>query len=414
MSKPHIVIIGAGFGGVYTARFLKPLLQKAKVRVTLISRENYFLFTPLLHEVAGGGLSPRSVTEPIREIFDGTGVRFIEANVSSINPADKTLKVDSETISYDYLVLSAGATTNFYGVRGAEQYSYTLKNVADALHIRRAIITACERASRIEDPAMRKQLLSCVVIGGGPSGVELAAELMEFMRGTLAQYFRKTEIRKEDMSVTILASSSKLLPQFPKSISNIARKKMIKLGIRVHTNTKVTEIDKKNITLENGKVVSSEHIIWVAGVTPLNIKLAGGELDVGKRFVVDPYLRLTTHKDIFALGDIACSISQKAECRLPMLAQVAAQQARTVAINLRKSIENRKLQKFVYREKGILISLGQWSAAGEIFGITMSGPLMWLLWRTVYLFNFHSWRKRLKIVVEWTVGIFQPRDISIF
>jgi len=414
MSKPHIVIVGGGFGGVYTARFLRPLLEDGSIRVTLINRENYFLFTPLLHEVASGGLTPRSVIEPMREIFKNSGVRFIEADVSSIDTSAQTLKADTETISYDYLVLSAGATTNFYGVRGAEQYSHTLKNLQDALHIRSALIIACEKASRIENTTERKALLSCVVIGGGPAGVELASELVDFMKTTLSAYFNKTEIRPDDMSVTVLSSSPELLPQFPKSIGVIAHKALVKSGVKIQNNTTVAEIRKKEIILSDGRTMVAEHIIWVAGVKPQPLKLAANTLDKGGRVITDQYLRVVHFENIFALGDIACCMPKSQQTPLPMLAQVAAQQAKIAAFNLRNIIFKKKLKTFVYREKGLLVSLGQWNAAGIIFGITMSGPFMWWIWRTVYLFNFHSWRKRIKIVVEWTVGIFYPRDISVF
>lgn len=413
MSTPHVVIVGGGFGGVYTARFLAPFVKTGSIRVTLINRNNFFLFTPLLHEVAAGSLSATSIVEPIREIFRDECVRFLETEVSTVNTKEKTVVTKLGTIHYDYLVLSSGADTNFYGVNGAKENSLTLKSLKDAMNIRNKIVSALEEASHTEDSETRKRLLSLIVVGGGPSSVELIAELSEFMRDTLKIYFKHTSILPREMSITLVSSSSEILGQFPGNIGKIARRTLAKKGIRIITGATVTAVSNKKVALADGTNLSAEHIIWAAGVTPNTIGKENFKLDKGNRIVTNSFLQAEGHDNVFCLGDVACFMMHPTDTHpLAMLAQVAAQQAKTVAKNIPRLIRNKSLIPFVYKEKGLLVSLGKWQAAGNIYGITFHGKIMWWVWRTVYLFNFHSWRKRAKIAVEWSVNLFRNRDIS--
>ncbi len=413
MSTPHVVIVGGGFGGVYTARFLAPFVKTGSLKVTLINRDNFFLFTPLLHEVAAGGLSATSVVEPIREIFRDACVQFIQTEVSTVHTKDKTVVTKNGTIPYDYLVLSSGADTNFYGVSGAKEHSLTLKSLADAMDIRSRILSSLEEASRTEDVETRKRLLSLIVVGGGPSSVELIAELSEFMRDTLRIYFKHTTIKPREMSITLVSSSSEILGQFPGSIGKIAHRTLAKKGIRIITGATVTAVSDKTVALADGTNLKAEHIIWAAGVTPNTIGKENFKLDKGNRIVTNSYLQAEGHSDVFCLGDVACFMMHPTDTHpLAMLAQVAAQQANIVAKNIPRLIRNKPLTPFIYKEKGLLVSLGKWNAAGVIFGVTFHGKLMWWVWRTVYLFNFHSWSKRSKIAVEWSVNLFRNRDIS--
>jgi NADH dehydrogenase len=405
MKKAHVVIVGGGFGGIYTARHLGPLIREGKVDVTLINKSNYFLFTPLLHEVATGGLSPTSVVEPIREIFRGESVHFLQDEVKTIDQANKRVITVNRTIGYDYLVVSSGAETNYYGTLGAEMNTITLKSLDDALTIRRTIIDACEKAAHIHDDEERKRLLSMVIVGGGATGVELATEIIEFLEETLCSYYGTTcHLKKSDMNVTVVAASPDLLPPFPPALREIAKKELIRKGIKVLLNETVTEVKQNRIIFKDGSFIDAGTIIWVAGVKPKSPDIAGIEKEKNGRIKIDENLRVVGHPEIFALGDTGGSA--------PMLAQVAVQQGKIVAANIAATINNTPLSAFTFVEKGLLVSLGQWYAAGRLFGVTMKGPLMWWIWRTVYLFNFHSWRKRFKIGVEWTVNLFYPRDIT--
>ncbi len=405
MKKAHVVIIGGGFGGIYTGRYLQPLIDEGKVDVTIINRTNYFLFTPLLHEVATGGLSAMSVVEPIREIFRHECIHFIQDEVKSINHEAKEIVTTNRTIGYDFLVISSGAETNYYGTLGAQENTLTLKNLNDALVIRKRIIDACEKAAHIANEEERKRLLSVVVVGGGATGVELSAEIIEFMQETLCSYYSSTcHLKKTDMQVTVVAASPDLLPPFPPALREIAKNELIRKGIKVMTSETVTEVRQNKIIFADKSFIEAGMIIWVAGVKPVSPDIEGIEKEKNGRIKIDEFLRVGGKKEIFALGDVSGTA--------PMLAQVASQQGRTVAQNIAATINNIPLIPFKFFEKGLLVSLGQWYAAGKIFGVTLKGPIMWFIWRGVYLFNFHSWRKRFKILVEWFVNLFYPRDIT--
>ena len=405
MKRVNVVIIGGGFGGIYTARGLEPLIKSDIVKVTIINRTNYFLFTPLLHEVATGGLTPTNVVEPIREIFRHSNVEFVQDEVKTINPETKEVGTATHSFPYDYLIVSSGAETNYYGTPGAEKNTFVLKNLGDALAIRRHLIASCEKGSLTDDEEERKKLLSCIVVGAGATGVELAAEIMEFMSEMLCSYYKSCKFDKSLMSVNLVAASPDVLPQFPEKLRAIAEKELRHDGIKIMTNMKVTNVDPGKITFSDGKTLEGNTIVWVAGVKPSYINIPGAQKEEKSgRIKIDQFLRVVVNEEIFALGD--------ASGTLPMLAQVAAQQGQHTAKTIEASILGLQPIPFIFKEKGLLVSLGQWYAAGKIFGITLKGPLMWWLWRTIYLFNFHSWRKRLKIVSEWTVNLFYPRDTT--
>jgi NADH:ubiquinone reductase (H+-translocating) len=405
MKKAHVVIVGGGFGGVYTGRHLESLVNEGKVDVTIINKTNYFLFTPLLHEVATGGLSAMSVVEPIREIFRHECIHFIQDSVTFINPAQKQVTTTNRTIGYDYLVISSGAETNYYGTLGAQDNTLSLKNLNDALVIRKRIIDLCEQAAHIADDETRKRMLSVVVVGGGATGVELSAEIIEFMQETLCTYYGNTcHLKKDDMQVTVVAASPDLLPPFPPALREIAKKELIRKGVKVMTSETVTEVKQNRIIFADKSFIDAGTIIWVAGVKPMSPDIPGIEKEKNGRIKIDEFLRVAGTTDIFCLGDTGGTA--------PMLAQVASQQGKTVADNIAAAINNTSPVPFKFFEKGLLVSLGQWYAAGKIMGLTLKGPFMWILWRGIYLFNFHSWRKRFKIIIEWIVNLFYPRDIT--
>lgn len=405
MKKAHVVIVGGGFGGTYTAKYLQPLIDRDLVEITLINKTNYFLFTPLLHEVATGALSPMSVVEPIREIFRHDSVHFIQEEVKSIDSVQKQISTPTRTIGYDFLIVSSGAETNYYGTAGAKENTLTLKDLHDAHVIRQTIIDACEKGAHVADDIERKKMLSVVIVGGGATGVELSAEIIEFMQETLCSYYNSScHLKKEDMQVTVVAASPDLLPPFPPELREIAKKELIRKGIKVMTSETVTEVKPGKIMFKDGSFIEAGTIIWVAGVKPSTIEIAGSAKEKNGRITIDEFLRVTGPENIFALGDVSGTA--------PMLAQVAAQQAKIVAGNIGATLEKNPLTTFKFHEKGLLVSLGQWYAAGKLFGIVMKGPIMWFIWRSVYLFNFHSWRKRVKIALEWTINLFYPRDIT--
>ncbi|MHB1316827.1 MAG: NAD(P)/FAD-dependent oxidoreductase [Minisyncoccota bacterium] len=413
MSRPHIVIVGAGFGGVYTAKSLIPFVKKGLIDVTIINKTNYFLFTPLLHEVATGGLSGRSVTEPIRHIFSGTGIVFHQGTVESINSKERILVADGKTISYDYAVIATGAKTNFYGIPGAEEHSLVLKNLSDAVEIRERIIDALEDTSSIEDESQRKKDLSFVVVGGGATGVEMVSEMAEFIDTMYVNYFKDvSKIKKEDISIHLVNTGPDILSMIDKSLRDKALNRLKSLGIKLHMSMSVTEVTYDYVKFADGTHIDTHFVFWAGGITPAMITCSGFEPSfIGGKICTDKFMRMKGETSIFVLGDVAC-VETPDNKGYPALAQIASRQGDVIGFNIIALVESKSLKEFSYKMKGTLVSLGQWYAVGEIFGLKLSGRLMWWIWRTVYLFNFHSWTKRFKIAFEWTESLFTPRDIT--
>ncbi len=413
MSRPHIVIVGAGFGGVYTARTLVPYVKKGLIHVTIVNKTNYFLFTPLLHEVATGGLSARSVTESVRHIFEGTGVVFHQGLVEAIDPKQGTLTVDRKEINYDYVVVGTGAVTNFYGIPGAAEHSLVLKNLIDAIEMRERIIDAFEDASCVESAEQRKRDLTFVVVGGGATGVEVVAEIAEFIDTLLLRYFKGVScIQKSEVSLHLVNTAPEILAMLHPRLRKKAFRRLERLGVLLHMNMSVTEVTGESVKFADGTSINTHFVFWAGGITPSIPKFNSFEPTLaGGKLVTDIFLRMKGSDRVFVLGDTACveTVDGKG---YPALAQIAAEQGEVVAKNIILSIAHKPLTVFSYKIKGTLVSLGQWYAVGEIFGLKLSGRLMWYVWRTVYLFNFHSWTKRFKIAFEWTEALFSPRDIT--
>lgn len=422
MIKPHVVILGAGFGGTYVAKYLCKRAKKGEIDITIVNKTNYFLFTPLLHEVATGSLTPASVAEPIREIFHGTGMEFFQGMVRTVDMANRRVHVDGNgsrhTLTYDYLVIATGAESNYYGIPGAMENSLPLKSLADAARIRSRIIDSFERAIVTEDPAERKHLLSYVVVGGGPTGVETVAELEEFVSGMVKRYYRTCGV--DEPTISLIHTGPELLPQFPEALRKAAEKRINSKKINLILNKSVTEVTPKVLKLSDGSEVTAGTIIWAAGVKPIIPEFAGDTPAItGGRIAVDKNFRVTSNERVFALGDVAGYVDMGQKVAegshpqpVPMLAQAAVNEARILAKNILLSIKGKKLKSFHYHSKGALVSVGRWFAVGEIYLFNTTGRLTWWIWKMVYLFKFASWRKRIRIAFEWFIGMFYARDVT--
>lgn len=405
MSK-RIVIIGGGFGGVYTARYLAKMGKKYDV--LLINRNNYFLFTPLLHEVATGGLSEESVAEPLREVFRKTNVNFLQTEVTGIDRKNKIVETKLKDVPYDYLVIATGATTNFYGMQ-CDDKCFTLKDLKDAVDLRDHIITAVQQASTETDHKKRKELLTFVVVGGGPTGVELVAEISEFVCDTMCYDYTKFAVKPGEVSIILVHAGQVLLSQSSEKVQSYAKKTLEKKNIQIRFGTRVQKVKNNKVYISDKEKISAGTVVWTAGVSAQMPSFKERVvLSDHKRIRADEYLRVEGSTNEFVLGDVAGDRIDS-----PMLAQVAVNQAKVVAKNICASIRGKKLKTYNYKIKGTLVSLGQWNAAGDIGSfITIKGRFTWWLWRTIYLFKFNSWRKRFRIVSEWTVNLFYPRDIT--
>jgi NADH dehydrogenase len=399
-----IVIVGGGFGGVYTALNLCKKFSKLEVAITLISKSNFFLFTPLLHEVATGSLTQDSVIESLHEVFRGTCVNIVEDTVVEVDRINKSIKTASASYLYDYLVLSTGAETNYFGIPGADTHTFTLKHLVDAVKLRNHIIQTCENAVKTKN----KDLLTIAIIGAGPTGVELAAELQEYMQHTLCTYFKNSGFKKEDIKINLITMTPDVIPQFPHKMREFALVELNKRNIQVMLNKFVMNIDPHRITFKDSSTLDAYTIIWVAGIIPSFSKIKGVDegfiIAKNGRIAVNEFLQSTVDSSLFALGDSSGTH--------PMLAQVAVQQGKIVANNIFALINRTSLHPFIFRQKGLLLSIGQWYAIGNFAGLTFRGRIMWWIWRTAYLANFLSWRKKFEIAFEWTENLFSPRDIS--
>jgi NADH dehydrogenase len=411
MEKKHVVIIGGGFAGIYAARALARA-AKDTLRITIINRTNHFLFTPMLHEVATGSLGHHQVVESIREIIYGTNIHFIEGSVDSVALASKNVHVGNVIVPYDYLVFAQGSTSHFFHTKGAQEHAFVLKDLSDAISLRNKIIEMFERASLEQNPTVRKQLLSFIIVGGGATGVETAVEIAEFAQRTLAKYYA-SGCRDTKPTVTLIQSSEELLPAFHASTRARALKVLRKKGIAVRFSTRVKEVTGTYVLIDKEEEIPAGVVVWTAGVKANTIPTSEAQLPVHEsgRIHANQNLLVENCTDVFALGDVA--YIQIADGRItPMLAQVAIAQAKVLARNILRAIAGKPLKPFQYSSKGELISLGRWEAAGIIFGIPVYGKLAWFIWRTVYLFKFISGPKRLRIAFDWTLQIFYPRDIT--
>ncbi len=411
MQKQKIVIVGAGFAGINAYLSLIKHLKPSEAHITLINKTNYFLFTPMLHEVATGSLGEDVIVESVRNIIYKTNTSFLVAEVQKIDLEKKIVYTTNGEENYDYLILAHGATTNFYNIAGAEEHSLVLKDLAEAVAMRNHFVSIFEQASAIESKEARKKMLSFAVVGGGPTGVELVAEMADLFFETFRKYY-KGDICKDDVTLYLINKGVDLLPIFDKSLRKKSLQVLQKKGVKVFLNKNVKEITTDKIIFSDEDFINVSHIIWTAGVKPNEMFFEQQvEKDKNGRIIVDQYGRMKNRSDIFVLGDSASfvGVDQKP---LAMLAQVAVQQGIKAGINISLSIHKKTLSPFIYRSKGTMVSLGQWQAVGEIFGILLKGPLAWWVWRTVYLFNFSSWPKRIKIATDWTINLFSPRDIT--
>lgn len=409
MPVPHrVVILGAGFGGIETYAALRRA-KHSNLQVTLINKTNYFLFTPLLHEVATGGLGHHNVVEAVREIIGRDSASFLQAEIGEIDMEQRVVHTSMRDVPYDSLVIATGATTAFYGIPGAEQHGFVLKNLQDALRLRNHVIDLFEQAN-MRTPAERKKMLSFAVVGGGATGVEIATELADLFNDTFRTFYAN-DFKRKEVSLTLVSADAEVLMPFHPNIRKKALRVLMREGITVKLKMQVKEVTADGLTFADGSTLSAETVVWAAGVTPMLTPPQGMVCDKSRRLIVDKYLRAEGHENVFSLGDAACFPSADGR-PLPMLAQVAVRQGPVVAQNILNTIDKTPLVPFSFKMRGQLVSLGRMQAAAQFGPFHFSGPIAWFIWRTVYFFNFHSWSKRFKIGMDWFVNLFFPRDIT--
>jgi NADH dehydrogenase len=407
--KKNLVIVGGGFAGIAAYQSIPQSVRK-HYTITLVDQHNYFLFTPLLHEVATGSLEAQHVVEAYEQILNKQDL-YIQATVTDIDCENQRIHFEEKgPMDYDILVLGLGSTTNFFNIPGAQEYSYVLKNLDDAKAIRRRFIELFKKASTIDSKEDREQLLSVAIVGGGPTGVEIAAETADLFFNTFKTYYEGT-IDINEASITLVNASPSLLGPYSAASQYYAQKTLVEKGIVVRNNTRVQEVHKGSLEIGDEEYIEASTIIWAGGVAIEHFSEHPLLKRMNNRIVVNEHLQVDTFDNIFVLGDMSF-VEGTGKRGLPMLAQVAQQQGNLTGKNIARYIDGEELIPFTFKQKGILASLGRFKAIAEFNGINIYGGLAWFIWRTVYLINFNSWSKRLKIMVDWTVNLFSKRDIS--
>jgi NADH dehydrogenase len=394
---PHIVIIGGGFAGLYTARGLK----NVPAEVTLVDRHNYHLFQPLLYQVATAGLNPSDIAAPIRGILRRQqNVHVILGEAESIDTARKRVQLaDGASLSYDFLVVATGATHSYFGHPEWEQYAPGLKSIDDALEIRRRVLLAFEAAERETDPAEQSALLTFVIIGGGPTGVELAGALSEIARQTMVRDFR--HIKPEAARVILLEGRERVLPPYPADLSEKAREQLLDLGVEVITGAVVTDINDREVRFGD-RTLATRTVLWGAGVqaSPLARSL-GVPLDRAGRVLVEPDLTIPGHPDVFVIGDLAAK-EQHDGSLVPGVAPAAIQEGQHTAFNLDRAVEGQPLRAFKYRDKGSLATIGRAAAVADFGGrLKFGGFLAWMAWLVIHIFFLIGFRNRFLVITQW-------------
>ena len=421
-TKKRVVVLGGGFAGLECVRRLESyFMREFDIEIVLVSEDNFLLFTPMLPQVASGMIETRHIIMPIRALIEKT--IFYEDRVRNIDPFGKivTLSGTSEkrgiSLHYDFLVISLGSQTNFFGLTNVEEYAYTMKTLNDAMILRNRIIDMLEQAENETNPILKKSLLTFVVVGAGFAGIETAGELIDFVLDARKYY---PHISKQDIRVVVLEALSSILPGFSEKLAKFAYEKLIQRGIDIRLNTVVTSFDGTEVlvkSLENREnknieAIQTKTLVWTAGVTPVDtIKNSIFKTEKGK-IIVNEFLEIPDFPGVFAVGDCCQTIDPITKKPYAPTAQLAEAHAKIAAHNLYALIRNKQKKNFEYKSKGQMAIIGKRSGIASVFGMNIHGFLAWWLWRSVYLSKISRLEKRVRVLLDWAIDLFFDRDIS--
>ena len=396
---PRIVIIGGGFGGLKAAQEFR----SANVSLTLIDRRNHHLFQPLLYQVATAGLNPSDIANPIRRILrhqENTEVLLAEAEAFDLTA--KRVMLDEGSIDFDYLIIATGARHSYFGHDEWEKLAPGLKSIGDALEIRRRVLSAFEMAERATDPAEREAWLTFVIVGGGPTGVELAGALTEIARHALAKDFRR--IDPTQAKVILIEGGDRVLPSYVPKLSEKAREQLERLGVEVRTSQRVTNIDANGVNVGDQRTIART-VLWAAGVAASRLgKALGVPLDKAGRVLVNPDLTIPGHPEVFVIGDLA-HLMQDGQL-VPGVAPAAMQEGTHAAKNILRAIAGDPMTPFHYHDKGSLATIGRSAAVADLGKIKLWGPIAWLAWLGVHILFLIGFRNRFVVLFEWAWSFF--------
>jgi len=415
VTTTRVLVLGGGFGGVEAARQLERMLRRRPdVDITLVSRDNFFLFTPMLHEVAASDVDITHIVSPLRALLHRTTV--VVGDVHSVDLERRAVRVThgfdahDHELRYDQLLIALGSTTNFYGLPGLAEHALTMKTLGDAIHLRNRVIATLEQAST-ECGAAEDGLLTVVVAGGGFAGVETIAALNDFVREALEFYPR---LRQQDVRMVLVHSGSHILPELGDALGVYAAQKLGMRGVEILTNARVAAVDAHGVTFADGRRIASRLVVWTAGTSPhpLLHDLPCG-LDHG-RVVTDETLAVPGWSGVWALGDCAVVPDRRTGKPYPPTAQHALREARTAAANILATLEGRTAAPFAFRTIGQLAAIGRRTGVARIFGVKFSGFIAWWLWRTIYLSKLPRFEKKVRVAIDWTLDLMFTKDFVQF
>lgn len=405
--RPRVVIVGAGFGGLWTAK----ALAGAAADVTVVDRGNYHTFFPLLYQVGAAELEPESIAYPVRGVLRGkANIRFMLGAVRSLDLAAHTLDVDGAPLPYDYLVLATGSTTNFFGVPGAADYAFPLRTLPDGVALRNHVLLCFERAATASDAEARRRLLTFVVVGAGPTGVEYAGALQELVTHQQPRDYPQIP---ERATVVVLEAGPKVLAALPDPLGHYAADRLRRMGVDLRTGSQVARVTADSVELGDGTPLATETVVWTAGVRA-NVPVADWGLPSGPggRVPVTPELQVPDHPEVYVIGDLAAA--QQDGRPLPMLAAVACQMGDWTARNLRRQLAGQPALPFHYHDRGTLAVIGRNAAVAHLAGRNITGFPAWVVWLGFHLMALVGFRNRLAALSSWALDyIFFERVVRL-
>ena len=400
-TSPHIVIIGAGFAGLEVARGL----ANAPVRITLIDKHNHHLFQPLLYQVAIAGLLPSQIAQPVRTIFRRQkNLTFQMGEVSEVDFDQRFVKLNGSVIAYDYLVIAVGGRTNFFGHDALEEHGFQLKDIESAVRTRNHLLSLFEKASVEGDAEKRKAMLTFVIVGGGPTGVETAGALAELTRHVMVKDFPRLNL--DEARVLLLEAGPALIASYPDELRRATHRLLRKKNVDILLNTKMESYDGQRVTLSDGTQIESRTLIWTAGVKAAELAdRLGVEQASAGRIRVTRTLQVARHPEAFVIGDAAFFANGGGQ-PLPMLSTVAIQQGKVAASSIRRLVAGGEAIPFQYKDPGLLATIGRNAAVARIFGLLFSGLVAWLIWVALHIYRIIGFRNRLAVMFNWAWDYF--------
>ena len=414
--KTRIVILGGGFAGLHAAIHLDDTLARdPNIEVTLVNRENFFLFTPMLHEVAASDLDLTNIVNPVRKLLKR--VKFFAGEVESIDVERRSVTVSHgfdhhhHELPYEHLVIGLGSITNFFNLPGLAEKALTMKSLGDAIHLRNHLIALLEEADTECSDDVRGPLLTFVVAGGGFAGVETIAGINDFVREAIHFY---NNLREDMLRIVLVHPGDVILPELGPKLGRYAQQKLSERGVEILVQTRVTAVTEHGIQLSSGEMIKTEALIWTAGTSPNPVLMSLPCMKDRGRLVVNEMLQVPGHERVWALGDCAVVPDPKTGRPHPPTAQHALRQGKTLAKNLIAALHNEPLTPFSFKTIGQLAAIGRRTGVANILGINFSGFIAWWLWRTIYLSKLPRFEKKLRVALDWTLDLLFTKDLVQF